>query len=52
VELDLDGLVLPDRVERADDTDSARSAQFVVERSNAGSVTRSEIRCGGLCSLR
>ena len=36
MELDLDGLVLPDRVERADDTDSARSAQFVVEPLERG----------------
>jgi len=36
VELDLNGLVLPDRVERADATDSARSAQFVVEPLERG----------------
>ena len=50
MELDLNGLVLPDRVERADATDSARSAQFVVEPLERGFGHTSGTRCGGFYS--
>ncbi|MCH1570612.1 MAG: DNA-directed RNA polymerase subunit alpha [Longimicrobiales bacterium] len=36
MELDLNGLVLPERVERLDVSDSARSAQFVIEPLERG----------------
>lgn len=36
MELDLNGLVLPERVERVDAEDSARSAQFVIEPLERG----------------